>query len=67
MEATTLDYVLVYGFMGLISFIICLIVFIGMKHQLDKDDNDDNDKEYMKRVIESLGQYRISNDYEKEK
>lgn len=40
MEATTLDYVLIYGFMGLISFTICLIVFFGMKHQLDDKDDD---------------------------
>lgn len=38
MEATTLDYVLVYGFMGLISFTISAIVFFVMKHQLDDKD-----------------------------
>lgn len=31
MEATTLDYVLVYGFMGIISLSISLLVFCTLR------------------------------------
>ena len=38
MEATTLDYVLVYGFMGTISLMISLLVFCTLRDIYKRKD-----------------------------